>query len=80
MSRRTQPCFSSRATRLVIAPAVTCEPRSRAPALSRCPGAKPLHDRAWQCPACRAWLDRDINAAVNVAKAAGLAVQPVERR
>ena len=37
-------------------------------------GPKPLHVRAWQCPACRAWLDRDINAAVNVAKAAGLAV------
>jgi len=37
-------------------------------------GPKPLHVRAWQCPACGAWLDRDINAAVNVAKAAGLAV------
>jgi transposase len=37
-------------------------------------GPKPLHVRAWQCPACRAWLDRDVNAAVNVAKAAGLAV------
>jgi putative transposase len=37
-------------------------------------GPKPLHVREWQCPACRAWLDRDINAAVNVAKAAGLAV------
>jgi putative transposase len=37
-------------------------------------GPKPLHVRVWQCPACRAWLDRDINAAVNVAKAAGLAV------
>ena len=37
-------------------------------------GPKPLHVRAWQCPACRTWLDRDINAAVNVAKAAGLAV------
>jgi transposase len=30
--------------------------------------------RAWQCQQCGAWLDRDINAAVNVAKAAGLAV------
>ena len=30
-------------------------------------GPKPLHVRAWQCPACGAWLDRDINAAVNVA-------------
>jgi len=37
-------------------------------------GPKPLHVRAWQCQACRAWLDRDVNAAVNVAKAAGLAV------
>jgi len=37
-------------------------------------GPKPLHFRTWQCRACGAWLDRDINAAVNVAKAAGLAV------
>jgi putative transposase len=37
-------------------------------------GPKPLHVRAWRCPGCGAWLDRDINAAVNVAKAAGLAV------
>ena len=37
-------------------------------------GPKPLHVRAWQCPGCGAWLDRDVNAAVNVAKAAGLAV------
>jgi putative transposase len=37
-------------------------------------GPKPLHVRTWQCRACGAWLDRDINAAVNVAKAAGLAV------
>jgi putative transposase len=36
-------------------------------------GPKPLHVRAWQCQQCGAWLDRDINAAVNVAKAAGLA-------
>ncbi len=35
---------------------------------------KPLHVREWQCGACGAQLDRDINAAVNVAKAAGLAV------
>jgi putative transposase len=37
-------------------------------------GPKPLYVRAWQCPACGVWLDRDVNAAVNVAKAAGLAV------
>ncbi len=37
-------------------------------------GPKPLDVRAWQCRGCGAWLDRDINAAVNVAKAAGLAV------
>jgi putative transposase len=37
-------------------------------------GPKPLQARTWQCGACGAWLDRDINAAVNVAKAAGLAV------
>jgi putative transposase len=37
-------------------------------------GPKPLDVRAWQCQRCRTWLDRDINAAVNVAKAAGLAV------
>jgi putative transposase len=37
-------------------------------------GPKPLHIRTWQCQRCGAWLDRDINAAVNVARAAGLAV------
>jgi putative transposase len=37
-------------------------------------GPKPLHVRQWQCRGCGAWLDRDVNAAVNVAKAAGLAV------
>ncbi|MFE1961910.1 RNA-guided endonuclease InsQ/TnpB family protein [Streptomyces sp. NPDC059479] len=37
-------------------------------------GPKPLHIRVWECRACGAVLDRDINAAVNVAKAAGLAV------
>jgi putative transposase len=36
-------------------------------------GPKPLHIRVWQCGACGEWLDRDINAAVNVARAAGLA-------
>jgi putative transposase len=36
-------------------------------------GPKPLHVRAWQCGACGTRLDRDVNAAVNVAKAAGLA-------
>ena len=37
-------------------------------------GPKPLHVREWQCRACGAHLDRDVNAAVNVARAAGLAV------
>jgi len=37
-------------------------------------GPKPLHIRTWQCRSCGPWLDRDINAAVNVARAAGLAV------
>ncbi len=37
-------------------------------------GPKPLSVPLWQCRRCGAWLDRDINAAVNVAKAAGLAV------
>jgi len=37
-------------------------------------GPKPLHVREWRCAACGAQLDRDVNAAVNVAKAAGLAV------
>jgi len=43
-------------------------------------GPKPLHVREWQCRACGAWLDRDINAAVNVAKAAGLAVTACRAR
>ncbi|GAA0930172.1 RNA-guided endonuclease TnpB family protein [Streptomyces thermoalcalitolerans] len=37
-------------------------------------GPKPLHVRTWTCGACGAVLDRDTNAAVNVARAAGLAV------
>ncbi|MET7497709.1 RNA-guided endonuclease TnpB family protein [Streptomyces sp900116325] len=37
-------------------------------------GPKPLRVRVWECGACGAVLDRDINAAVNVAEAAGLAV------
>ncbi|MFE5165585.1 RNA-guided endonuclease InsQ/TnpB family protein [Streptomyces sp. NPDC056697] len=37
-------------------------------------GPKPLYIRTWTCGACGTVLDRDINAAVNVAKAAGLAV------
>jgi putative transposase len=41
-------------------------------------GPKPLHIRAWRCQRCGAWLDRDINAAINIAKAAGLAVTACE--
>jgi putative transposase len=37
-------------------------------------GPKPLRVRVWCCRGCGAWLDRDVNAAVNVARAAGLAV------
>ncbi|MFD7292346.1 RNA-guided endonuclease InsQ/TnpB family protein [Streptomyces sp. NPDC059897] len=37
-------------------------------------GPKPLHVRKWDCPACGAHLDRDVNAAVNVKDAAGRAV------
>ncbi|WP_405188646.1 RNA-guided endonuclease InsQ/TnpB family protein [Streptomyces anulatus] len=37
-------------------------------------GPKPLRVRFWECQECGAVLDRDINAAINVAKAAGLAV------
>jgi putative transposase len=37
-------------------------------------GPKPLSVRVWRCRGCGTWLDRDVNAAVNVARAAGLAV------
>jgi len=51
------------------------EPTSQAcSACGATDGPKPLHIRAWQCRGCGAWLDRDVNAAVNVARAAGLAV------
>ena len=43
-------------------------------------GSKPLHVRIWQCQGCGTWLDRDINAAANVAKAADWRSQPAERR
>ena len=51
------------------------EPTSRkCSACGREDGPKPLHVRAWTCTGCGVTLDRDVNAAVNVAKAAGLAV------
>ncbi|GAB3463722.1 RNA-guided endonuclease TnpB family protein [Streptomonospora sediminis] len=37
-------------------------------------GPKPLRVRQWRCGDCGSVLDRDINAAVNIARAAGLAV------
>ncbi|WP_344966699.1 RNA-guided endonuclease InsQ/TnpB family protein, partial [Salinactinospora qingdaonensis] len=36
-------------------------------------GPKPLNVRTWTCSVCGAALDRDVNAARNVATAAGLA-------
>ncbi len=37
-------------------------------------GPKPLHVRQWACRACGTVHDRDVNAARNIARAAGLAV------
>ncbi|MET7537718.1 RNA-guided endonuclease TnpB family protein [Streptomyces sp. NPDC005507] len=38
----------------------------------RIDGPKPLHIRIWTCPGCHTVHDRDVNAAINVKKAAGL--------
>lgn len=37
-------------------------------------GPKPLHVRTWTCQECATVHDRDVNAAINIQKAAGLAV------
>jgi len=37
-------------------------------------GPKPMHVRQWVCRACGTVHDRDVNAARNIARAAGLAV------
>ncbi|MDG4866157.1 zinc ribbon domain-containing protein, partial [Streptomyces sp. T-3] len=37
-------------------------------------GPKPLNIRTWTCAVCGASHDRDVNAAINIKKAAGLAV------
>ena len=50
------------------------EPKPRA--CSACgvkDGPKPLHVRVWTCAGCGMTHDRDVNAARNIAKAAGLA-------
>jgi putative transposase len=43
-------------------------------------GPKPLRVRVWTCGACGATLDRDTNAAVNIGRAAGLAVTACRAR
>lgn len=43
-------------------------------------GPKPLNVREWTCGGCGAVWTRDTNAAVNVAKAAGLAVSACRAR
>jgi len=55
---------------------VAVDPRGTTRRCSTCgcdSGAKPLHVRAWTCTCCATFHDRDVNAAVNVMVAAGLA-------
>ncbi|WP_328591225.1 transposase [Saccharopolyspora aridisoli] len=76
VGRRSRPCWSTRLRNGRHFVRISrFEPTSQT--CSNCEtedGRKPLHVRMWPCKVCGVWLDRDINAAVNVANAGGLAV------